>query len=59
MSRTLRNTLITICGLIALLTPLFLWMAWSTDVFYVILGIGCAAIAAVYLLVSTGRRETF
>ena len=47
----LRNIAITVCGLIALFAPLFLWMAWDRGVFWVVLAIGCGAVAAVFLLV--------
>jgi hypothetical protein len=47
----LRNLAITVCGLIALFAPLFLWIAWDKAVFWVVLAVGCGAVVAVFLLV--------
>jgi hypothetical protein len=55
----LREALITICGLIALITPVVLWTAWSTDVFYAVLAAGCGAILAIYLLIAVSPDEDF
>ena len=53
----LRNIAITVCGLIALFAPLFLWMAWDRAVFWLILAVGCGAVAAVFLLVRLSPDE--
>ena len=42
--RWLREGAITLCGLIALISPVVLWTAWSTSVFCAVLAIGCGAI---------------
>jgi hypothetical protein len=55
----LREALITICGLIALISPVVLWTAWSTDVFYAVLAAGCGAILAIYLLIAVSPDEDF
>ena len=47
----LRPVAITVCGLIALFAPLFLWMAWNTAVFWLVLAAGCGAVVAVFLLI--------
>jgi hypothetical protein len=52
--RLLREALITICGLIALISPVVLWTAWSTTIFYAVLAVGCGAILIIYLLISLG-----
>jgi hypothetical protein len=53
----LRNLAITLCGLIAL-SALFMWMAWSKPVFWLVLAVGCGAVAAVYLLVRLSPEKT-
>lgn len=53
----LRNFAITVCGLIALFSPLFLWMAWDRAVFWVVLAVGCGAVVAVFLLVRMSPEE--
>ena len=55
----LREALITICGLIALITPVVLWTAWSTTAFYAVLAAGCGAILAIYLLIALSADEDF
>lgn len=55
--RLLRDIGITLGGVIALLAPLALWVAWSPAVFSVILLIGCAAIGIVFLLVWLSKDE--
>lgn len=46
-------------GLVILLSPLALWMAWSETVFYITLGAGLGAMAAVAVLVTLfpGKRQ--
>jgi hypothetical protein len=41
-----RSILITACGLVALFTPLLLWLAWSQWAFWLIIATGCAALFA-------------
>jgi hypothetical protein len=45
------NIAITVFGLIALSSPLFLWLAWNRSVFWVVLALGCGAVLALFLLV--------
>jgi hypothetical protein len=47
----LRDIAITLCGLIALFAPLFLWLAWNKAVFWVVLAVGCGAVVAIFVLV--------
>ena len=49
--RWLHEGLITVCGLVALISPVVLWTAWSTTMFYAVLAVGCAAILIIYLLI--------
>jgi hypothetical protein len=53
----LRNFAITVCGLLALFAPLFLWMAWDRVVFWIVLAGGCGAVAVVFLLVRLGPED--
>jgi hypothetical protein len=53
----LRNLAITVCGLIALFAPLFLWIAWDKAVFWVVLAVGCGAVVAVFLLVRLAPED--
>jgi hypothetical protein len=55
--RWLRGATITICGLIALVSPVVLWTAWSTTVFYAVLAVGCGAILLIYLLISFADED--
>jgi hypothetical protein len=54
----LRDVAITVLGLIALLTPLLLWLAWSRTMFWLILAVGCGTVIAIFLLVRFSRDET-
>jgi hypothetical protein len=47
----LREAVITLCGLVALISPVVLWTAWSTTVFCAVLAVGCSAILIVYMLI--------
>jgi hypothetical protein len=47
----LREALITISGLVALISPVGLWTAWSPAVFLSVLASGCAAILVACLLI--------
>ena len=53
----LRNMAITLFGLIALCSPLFLWLAWNRAVFWVVLAVGCGAVLALFLLVRIAPEE--
>ena len=55
--RWLREATITICGLVALVSPVVLWTAWSTPVFYAVLAVGCGAIILIYLLISYADED--
>jgi hypothetical protein len=49
----LRSILITACGLVALFTPLLLWLAWSKPAFWLFIAMGCAAILIIYVLIAS------
>lgn len=53
----LRSILITACGLVALFTPLFLWVAWSQWAFWLIIATGCAALLIIYVLIWSSPDE--
>jgi hypothetical protein len=55
--RYLREAAITVCGLVALISPVVLWTAWSKPVFYAVLAAGCGAILIIYLLVVLSPDE--
>jgi len=46
----LREVGLTVLGLIATITPLALWLAWSEPVFIFVLGSGIAAVTAIWVL---------
>ena len=54
-----REAVITICGLVALISPVVLWTAWSTTVFYAVLAAGCGAVLVIYLLIAFSPDEDF
>jgi hypothetical protein len=47
----LYEALVAICGLVALISPVVLWSAWSPTVFMAVLATGCAAILLAYVLI--------
>jgi hypothetical protein len=47
----LYEALVAICGLVALISPVVLWSAWSPTVFMAVLASGCAAILLAYVLI--------
>jgi hypothetical protein len=47
----LRDVLMTIGGLVALLTPLLLWIAWSQWLFWLVIATGCAAMVIIYFVI--------
>jgi hypothetical protein len=55
----LREAAITVCGLIALISPVVLWTAWSKTVFYAVLAAGCGSILIIYLLIALSPDEDF
>jgi hypothetical protein len=57
LPRWLHDGLITICGLVALITPVVLWTAWSTTMFRATLLVGCAAILVIYVLVELAPND--
>jgi hypothetical protein len=52
-----RGVLITVCGLIALVTPLLLWLAWSKEMFWLVIALGCAALLIICALVWSSPDE--
>jgi hypothetical protein len=55
----IRDLAITVCGLIALMSPLVLWTAWSRPMFWLIIVVGCGAILALVLLIRSWPHEKF
>ncbi len=51
-SERLFDYALSVLGMIILLSPLALWISWSETVFYIILGTGLGAMAAVAALVT-------
>jgi len=54
-----RSALITACGLVALFTPLALWVAWSPWMYWLVIACGCAALVIIYLVLEHSRDEFF
>ena len=55
--RWLHEGLITICGLVALISPVVLWTAWSITMFKATLVVGLAAILIIYLLIEVAPDD--
>jgi hypothetical protein len=55
----LRRIAVTVFGLIALATPLLLWVAWSRPVFWLVIAVGCGAVLAILLLIRSWPHERF
>lgn len=51
-SERLFDYALSVFGMIILLSPLALWMSWSQTIFYIILGTGLGAMAAVAVMVT-------
>jgi len=49
--------LLTVCGLVSILSPLALWVSWNKEVFYAVLGIAAGALALAFGLVVFSRDE--
>jgi hypothetical protein len=43
-----RTTLIAACGLLPLLIPLLVWLAWSQPTFWLLMAGGCAALLTLH-----------
>ena len=56
--RRMRQSAISILGMIALITPLFLWTTWSPQTFRIVLYVGVLAVLLIYLLIWSSPDET-
>ena len=45
------DRVITCCALVALVTPLLLWISWSKTGFFIILGTASSCVAIIWLLI--------
>jgi predicted membrane channel-forming protein YqfA (hemolysin III family) len=59
ISNVIGHAAITVCALLALMTPLLLWTAWSRTMFWLIVVVGCAAILVIFLLIRWWPHERF
>ena len=50
------ETILSICGIWCLLTPLLLWVAWTQTIFFVLLG-GAAIACFVFCFVAIGATD--
>jgi amino acid transporter len=50
-SPTAVETVLTICGLILILSPLALWISWTKAIFYSVLGVAGVALFVAYAMV--------
>ena len=57
--RRIRDGCITVCGMIALFSPLLLWIAWNKLLLYLILSAFCIAIVILYVLIRFYPDEYF
>lgn len=57
ISRALRQRCISICGVIALISPLMLWMSWSPTVFWTVLTVWITALAIIFALIWSSPDE--
>lgn len=53
------NALLTICGLIVLVTPLALWVAWTKQIFFAVLGGGLIAFFIALAVIATAPDGDF
>ena len=53
----MRQRCISICGVIALISPLLLWLSWSKLVFWTVLSIWVCALAIVMALIWSSPDE--
>ena len=59
MPDVLANSLLTLCGLIVLVTPLGLWVAWTKEIFFAVLIVGIAAFFIATALIATAPNDEF
>ena len=53
------NTCISVCGLIVLIAPLALWVAWTKTIFFSILGVSLTALAIIVAIAWLTPDEPF
>lgn len=58
MPKGVRQAVISVLGMIALASPLLLWMAWSPLAFRIVLYGGTTAILLLYALIWSSPDET-
>ncbi len=54
---SVRQGLVTLGGLVALATPVLLWISWSITVFYWVLGVGVGGVVLVVAVVWFSPEE--
>ena len=56
---TLVNRIIAGCALVALVSPLLLWISWSKAGFFIIIGTAATAVGIIYLLIWLYPEDPF
>ncbi|MFT5392153.1 MAG: amino acid transporter [Gammaproteobacteria bacterium] len=56
-SPTAVEAILTICGLILILSPLALWISWTKAIFYSVLGVAGVALFVAYAMVMLTRDD--
>jgi len=54
-----RQGCVSFCGIIALVSPLLLWISWSKLVFYIVVSTAIISVLIVYIIVTFGPDENY
>lgn len=55
----IRQGCVSLCGIIALVSPLLLWISWSKVVFYIVVSTAVISVLIVYIIVRFGPDDTY
>ena len=55
----IRQGCVSLCGIIALVSPLLLWVTWSKLVFYIVVSTAVISVLIVYIIVTFGPDDHY
>lgn len=57
LPKTVVSALLTMCGLVLIVSPLALWISWTPAIFNAVLGTALLALLVAWLLIMLGRED--
>ena len=57
MPAWLVGTVLTVCGLLLIVSPVALWVSWTQEIFQLVLGVALGALLVALVLVMFGRED--